>query len=207
MVECVNVFGYIEENAYFYIDKNSKHCFLIDPGSEGNKLLEIANNNNWIIDKILITHGHFDHIGGIKEIRDKINVEVYSYSKEYLESPYNNLSKFLGGEEIIVKNTKQFKEGDKLYLNDSSELCLEVIYTPGHTSDSVCFLDRKNKVLFSGDTIFKDSFGNTSYPGGDYNTLINSIKNKILVLDKDIKIYSGHSDETTIEDEIKNFEV
>ena len=204
MIKCVTVCKYISENAYFYVNDKTNHCFLIDPGSEGKRLFEIAESNNWMIDKILITHGHFDHIGGINEIREIKDIPVYAYkeSKLYLTNPEYNLSKQLP-EQIIIDNVNYFNDGDIIKLDD--DFYLKVISTPGHTLDSVIFVNDKDKVIFSGDTIFKNSIGNTSFPGGDYNTLIESIVNKILVMADDYKIYSGHSDVTTIKDERKYF--
>ena len=205
MIKCVLVNGYIPENTYFYVNDKTNHCFLIDPGYEGKRLLDIANKNNYIIDKIILTHGHFDHIGAISEIRKNIDVEVYAYidSEKYLTNSYYNLSRFLGGEEVIINDVKYFRDGDIISLDDG--LSVKVIYTPGHTEDSCVFYSEKDKVLFSGDTLFNNGIGNTSFPGGNYDTLISSIKNKILTLNDEVKVYPGHGDETSIRNEKINF--
>lgn len=201
MIKCVTVCKYISENAYFYVNDKTNHCFLIDPGSEGKRLFEIAESNNWIIDKILITHGHFDHIGAVNTLRKELNVEVYSYSNEYLEDPYLNLSYY--SNEIIIKDSKRF--GDLITLNDNPNFYLKPIYTPGHTSDSVILLNDKEHICFSGDTIFKNSYGRYDLPGGDKEKLMNSIYNVVLKLDPKTILYSGHSDATTVEDELNNY--
>ncbi len=205
MIKCVLVNGYIPENTYFYVNDKTNHCFLIDPGYEGKRLLDIANKNNYIIDKIILTHGHFDHIGAINEIRKNIDIEVYAYidSEKYLTNSYYNLSRFLGGEEVIINDVKYFRDGDIISLDDG--FSVKVIHTPGHTEDSCVFYSEKDKVLFSGDTLFNNGIGNTSFPGGNYDTLISSIKNRILTLDDEVKVYPGHGDETSIRSEKINF--
>ena len=205
MIKCVLVNGYIPENTYFYVNDKTNHCFVIDPGYEGKKLLNITNKNNYIIDKIILTHGHFDHIGAINEIRKNIDVEVYAYidSEKYLTNSYYNLSRFLGGEEVIINDVKYFRDGDIISLDDG--FSVKVIHTPGHTEDSCVFYSEKDKVLFSGDTLFNNGIGNTSFPGGNYDTLISSIKNRILTLDDEVKVYPGHGDETSIRSEKINF--
>ena len=205
MIKCVLVNGYIPENTYFYVNDKTNHCFVIDPGYEGKRLLDIANKNNYIIDKIILTHGHFDHIGAINEIRKNIDVEVYAYidSEKYLTNSYYNLSRFLGGEEVIINDVKYFRDGDIISLDDG--FSVKVIHTPGHTEDSCVFYSEKDKVLFSGDTLFNNGIGNTSFPGGNYDTLISSIKNRILTLDDEVKVYPGHGDETSIRSEKINF--
>ena len=101
-----------------------------------------------------------------------------------------------------MNNAEYFDDNDVISLsNDSAKL--KVIPTPGHTLDSVVFYDEKNHLAFVGDTIFKAGYGNTQFPGGDENTLMNSIKNKIFTLPDKTILYSGHSDETTVEAEKK----
>ena len=204
MIKQVVTRGYFEENAYFYINEKNNHCFLIDPGAEGKKLLDIAEKNNWIIDKILITHGHMDHIGGIDEIRDYINVPVYAFSDKYLLSPHYNLSKYCDGK-FVVENAKILNDGEIITLNDSNDFYLKVIHTPGHTEDSVIFLNEEENIAFVGDTIFKGSIGNPNYPGGDIQILEQSIINKIFKLDEKTRLYSGHSDVTTVKEEKERY--
>ncbi len=205
MVKRITVRGLNSENTYFYIDSKTNHGFIIDPGYEGDKLLEIIKENNWTIEAILITHGHFDHIGEIEYLRKSLNCDVYAgeNAQIYFENPEYNLS-YMCGEEIVIKDYTAVKEGDMVILKASPEFFLEVMNAPGHTKDGVVYFNKKEKIAFVGDTIFKGTYGRTDLPGSSEEEMKKSIK-KILSLDKDTVLYSGHSEETTVEEEIKNF--
>ncbi len=200
MVQKVEVFGYIYENAYFYIDEVTSHGFLIDPGAEADKLLSIIRRNGWVIECILLTHGHFDHIGAVNELRSalKCKVKCYALGDQYLLNPNYNLS-IMYGDGFVVKNVLKVEENDIISLEVNPKFSLQVLYTPGHTMDSCVFYNQQ--VAFVGDTIFKNSVGNTMFPGGDESLLWKSIFEKIFRLDDHIKLYSGHSDVTTVLEE------
>lgn len=200
MVQKVEVFGYIYENTYFYIDEVTSHGFLIDPGAEAEKLLSVIKKNKWVIECILLTHGHFDHIGAVNELRSalKCKVKCYLLGDQYLLNPYYNLS-IMYGDGIVVKDALKVKENDIISLEVNPKFYLQVLYTPGHTMDSCVFYNQQ--VAFVGDTIFKNSVGNTSFFGGDESLLWKSIFEKIFRLDDHIKLYSGHSDVTTVLEE------
>ena len=112
-----------------------------------------------------------------------------------------NLSSFFA-RQIVLNNAEYFDDNDIISLSDDSTK-LKVIHTPGHTLDSVIFYDEKNHLAFVGDTIFKAGYGNTQFPGGNEKVLMNSIKQKIFALPEKTVLYSGHSDETTVEAEKK----
>lgn len=206
MIRQLTVYGYISENCFFYIDDDTKHGFLIDPGAQADLLLGLIQENGWVIEKILLTHGHFDHIGAVNEIRDALHIPVIAYetADDYLLEPYYNLSSQFN-EQITVKDVQYVKEGDVIALDVNPEFALRVIHTPGHTTDSIVFYSEKDGVLFSGDTIFKASIGNTRFPGGDYDTLVYSIIHKILTLPEDTVIYSGHTVPTTVGNEKRRY--
>ncbi|MBR0093980.1 MAG: MBL fold metallo-hydrolase [Synergistaceae bacterium] len=168
----VPVKGYFEVNSYFFVDEKASRCFLIDPGAEGRRLLKVARENYWVIEKILLTHGHFDHMGGIAEIRMTNDIPVYAYENAdlYLLDPMKNLSRFCG-RDIYVRDVHYLHDGDVISLNNQRdpEFSLKVIHTPGHTEDSVVFFSENEKTAFVGDTIFKGSIGSTMYPGGNDN--------------------------------------
>ena len=201
MIKKVTVEGFNVENAYFYIDDTTKHGFLIDPGFEGDKLLQIIEENNWIIEAILITHGHFDHIGEIERIREKTNCKVYAGLKAsmYLENPRYNLGYYYD-KEIIINDYNTLKEGEKVCLEANPDFYLRLMETPGHTADSVIYINDDENIAFVGDTIFKGTHGRTDLPGSSDEQMIESLK-KIFTLDSKMILYPGHSDETIIEAE------
>ena len=206
MIAEVPVKGYFEENTFFYIDDRTKHGFIIDPGAQGRALLSLIRRNGWTIEKILLTHGHFDHTGAVDEIRDTLKIPVLTHerSDEYLLDAEKNLSA-LCGPSIIIKGVEYIRDGDVVSLESDPEFLLKVIYTPGHTTDSVIFYSEREKVAFVGDTIFKGSIGNYQYPGGNLHDLESSIIDRIFKLPDDTLLCSGHSEQTTVGTEKRRY--
>lgn len=199
MIYAIPVRGRFETNCYFYVNDATKRCFLIDPGAEGQRLLDLAQENGWTIEKILLTHGHFDHMGGIPEIRRSVNIPVYAFENAdlYLLDPKKNLSRYCGPD-ITIHHIQCFHDGDEITLTEASGGGLKVLYTPGHTEDSVVFYSAEDQAAFVGDTIFKGSIGSTAYPGGNERDLAKSITQRIFTLPDDTTLLSGHSDPTTV---------
>jgi len=199
MIAEVPVKGYFEENCYFYIDDATQHGFIIDPGAEAEKLYRLIEQKGWIIEKILLTHGHFDHTGAVNSLRRKLDVPVYAHrrSDEYLLDANKNLSA-LCGSAILVRNVEYLDDGDEVYVDANPAVSLKVIYTPGHTTDSVIYYSSRDNVAFVGDTIFKGSIGNYQYPGGNPYDLQNSIIKCIFTLPDETVLLSGHSEQTTV---------
>lgn len=202
IVDTLPVSDAILTNAYFYIDEQTKHGFLIDPGAEAEKILQKINDNKWTIEKILITHGHFDHIGAVQEIHQSLNIPYMAHKngQDYLPNVSYNLSTFFG-KNVVLNQAEYLDEGDEIILQANPNIKLKVIYTPGHTQDSVIYYDIDNHTAFVGDTIFKDSIGRTDLPGGDAQQLYQSIRNKIFTLPDDTILYSGHTEPTTVKNE------
>jgi len=199
MIARVPVKGYFEVNSYFWVDEETKHGFLIDPGAQGHELMQLCHTNGWIIEKILLTHGHFDHIGGIAAIREEMDIPVYIHEagEAYLTDTHLNLSRYCHCD-MTVHGAKHFRDGDVFRLESNPACSLRVIHTPGHTPDSAVFYDEQHNIAFVGDTIFKGSRGNDQYPGGNGRQLISSIRQRILTLPDETRLLSGHSDETSI---------
>ena len=199
MVRCVPVKGYFEENCFFYIDEVTKHGFLIDPGAEAGRLLSLIHREGWAIEAILLTHGHFDHTGAVNELREALVVPVFAHedADRYLLDSRMNLSAFCVGN-WTVRNVMYLRDGDTVSLKANSTFSLQVIHTPGHTTDSVVYYSGKDRVAFVGDTIFKGSIGNYQYPGGNRQDIVKNIKERILTLTDTTILYSGHSEETTV---------
>jgi len=206
MVAEVTVKGYFEENTFFYIDDKTKHGFVIDPGAQGEGLLRLIRKNGWVIEKILLTHGHFDHTGAVEYLRRELKIPVLAYKRanEYLLDTRMNLSAYCG-QKVVIENVEYLDDKDRIHLAGNPEVYLEVIYSPGHTTDSVIYYYAKDAVAFVGDTIFKGSIGNDQYPGGNGTELRRSIIEKIFSLPDDTVLCSGHSEQTTVGDEKRRY--
>ena len=198
MIYTLPVRGVFETNCYFDIDDKTNHGFLIDPGAEGEKLVELILEHGWTIEMILLTHGHFDHFGGVEALRDALGlpVMIHEEGKEYLARPELNLSRFCGCD-LTVEGAEYFRDGDVLSLRKGN-LSLRVLHTPGHTNDSCVLYHAETGTAFVGDTIFRDSMGNPNYPTGNRQRLLNSIRNAILTLPAETLLCSGHSAPTTV---------
>jgi|WetSurMetagenome_2_1015567.scaffolds.fasta_scaffold505013_1 hydroxyacylglutathione hydrolase len=192
-----NDFG---ENTYVLSAKNNE-CIIIDPGNytrTENKILDdYLFDNNLKLLKVLITHCHIDHILGIAYLEDSYGVGASIHHKgiEILRASVGYGSVFGIEVDRVVKPISYITESDVIYLDDNK---LNVIYTPGHAAGSVCFICHKEKFVITGDVLFRGSIGRTDLPGGDYNVLMKSIKEKLFTLDDSYKVYPGHGDPTTI---------
>ncbi len=205
MIVQIEVYEYISENTYLYADDETRHGFLIDPGAEPRRILRIADEYGITIEKILLTHGHFDHIGAVAEIQRALKIPVFMHAngKYYIRDPeHNGSAMFNFG--IGLGTTNFLQNGAIIDLEYDPFFAVELIATPGHSLDSVIYYSERDGVAFVGDTIFRGGIGRTDWYGGDYNTLMKSIRTKILTLPDETILYSGHSEPTTVGAE-KNF--
>ena len=204
IVRTLTVGDMIPTNSYFYINEKTKHGFLIDPAAEASLLIGIIKKENWTIEKMLLTHGHFDHIGAVAEIHNKLNIPYYIHQNghKYLTNSGYNLSIY-SQSEIILNDGHYLQDADEIILEENPTVRLQVLYVPGHTTDSVIYYDKKNALAFVGDTIFKGNVGATHFPGGNAQRLYQSIREKIFTLPDNTKLYSGHSGVTTVAEEKK----
>lgn len=202
MIICIPVRGYLEVNSYVWLNEKTGRCFLIDPGAAGKSILERCDRSGWAVEAILLTHGHFDHTGGVDEIRAArdLPVRIHEAGPAFLNDPKMNLSHYFGGD-AVLKNVSVFRDGDLLSLQNDPEYTLRVIHTPGHTPDSCVFYDAAHGTAFTGDTIFRGNRGNDRLPGGDGPLLLRSIREKVLALPPETVLYSGHSEPTTVAEE------
>ena len=193
--------GPFPTNSYFYIDDSTQHSFLIDPGYEASKLLRVIENRKLIVEKILLTHGHFDHIGAVDELRSKLNVPVcmQKNGRDYVKNTDMNGSKsFYAPPTVINSEVTYLEDNSEIALSSNPDFKLKLIPVPGHTTDGAIYYSEKDNVAFVGDSIFYGSIGRTDLPGGNYNILINNLKCKVLTLPDDTILLSGHSEPTTV---------
>jgi glyoxylase-like metal-dependent hydrolase (beta-lactamase superfamily II) len=195
---------YIPTNAYFYIDDTTKHGFLIDPGAQADKLKQIAEEKGFVIEKILLTHGHFDHIGAVSVLQKAWNAEVcmHENGKDYAENPDWNLSSQIG-QGIELDNVTYLPDNAIITLNANPEHKLQLIAVPGHTSDGCTYYSEKDGVAFVGDSVFYESYGRTDMLGGDEEALLKSIAQRIMCLPESTILLPGHDDRTSVEHERK----
>lgn len=195
--------GLMQVNTYVVIDETSKEAVIIDLGGDFETVFDYIKNEGAHLKAILHTHGHFDHIMGDDEAKSKMpELPIYINKNDWELA--KNIGSFLQQWGIGISYPPIIADFD---INENSDFKIgnekvKVLFTPGHTEGGVCFLIGDN--LFSGDTLFMGSIGRTDLQGGDYNKLINSIKNKILPLKDDIKVFPGHGSASTLGEERKN---
>lgn len=199
MIISVPVTGVFTTNAYFYIDDTTCHGFLIDPGAEADTLLSVIRQKELTIEKILLTHGHFDHTGAAAELQQVLSVPIcmHEYGRDYAENPVWNLSQGCGLY-ILLHDVDYLPDDSVISLANNRAFTLKMRYVPGHTTDSVFYYNANDSVAFVGDSIFKNSFGLTHFPGGDKETLMESVTKRILTLPQETILLSGHSEPTTV---------
>lgn len=189
--------GALKTNAYVLVNEETRDAVAIDIGGNSAIIQLEELKNNFHIKAVLLTHCHFDHIGGVYEFYKRgATVYIGENEVENLKDEEITLEEIFG-EKVEKFEVKPLKNGEKINLFGFE---FTVIYTPGHTFGSVCYL--YEDIIFSGDTLFNGSFGRYDFPTGDIDMLKNSIKS--LYKYKDKKVLSGHGESTTIENEIKN---
>ena len=188
------VVGPFATNCYIVGDESTKEGIIIDPGDEAKKILEKVNELGLDIKLILLTHGHIDHAGALKEVKEALNVDVAIHIDDANFELYQSAGLVLGL--FYPKPSapdRLLKDGDTL---DIAGMRFDVLHTPGHTAGGICLL--RDGVVFSGDTLFNHSIGRSDLPGGNHSHLMESIHSKLLVLDDNTTVYPGHGDKTTI---------
>lgn len=188
--------GMIGANCYLVVCPETKEAALIDPGDEAEKILRMVQKEQAKVVAIINTHGHGDHIGANREIKEATKAPIMCHVEEapMLTSAAKNLSMFLGMPIESPDPERLLNEGDVVTVGKT--VTLEVIHTPGHTVGGMCL--KASGAVFTGDTLFAGSIGRTDFPGGSYTTIIKSIKDKLLSLPDETVVYSGHGPESTI---------
>lgn len=200
------VMGELETNCYLLWEEDSKECLVIDPADDGVSISEEINSKNLKIKAIFLTHGHFDHSLGALDLKLIYNVDFGCSEKDaFLLERQDKTAKHFLKKEIKVPNFIKIDiDLDKVKELELGNEKIEVIKTPGHTPGSVCFYSQKNKLLFSGDTLFLGMRGRTDFSYGSTKDIFKSLK-KLMKLDKETLVLPGHGEETTIERESRHY--
>ena len=181
--------GDYQTNCYILHQEGNRDCVIIDPGYEPEIILSYLSEKGLTIQAILLTHGHFDHVGAVRELAAQTDCQVYLNPKELAMPPMLTAGP--------LYYTNSYGEGDQL---DIAGISLQVLETPGHTPGSVCLITENN--LFSGDTLFCGSCGRTDLPCGDHRAMTESLK-RLAALREDYNVYPGHGSNTTLAREQK----
>lgn len=189
-----------ETNCYIIVDETQKKAMVIDPAGEVSKIIEILDTLGAELVYIYLTHCHADHINGVNELKKEKGGKVLIHRKgrENLENRVPVLAEYIGLPPIYVKEDSIVDDEDILHVGD---LEFRVIYTPGHTDDGTSLYCEKEEMLFSGDTLFKGAWGRVDLPTSDFDSIMNSIINKLLILPENTIVYPGHGKPTRIGDE------
>jgi glyoxylase-like metal-dependent hydrolase (beta-lactamase superfamily II) len=194
------VFNPFQENTYVISDETNE-CVIIDPGcydeQEKKELSDYISENQLNVRMLWNTHCHIDHILGNEFVKEKYNTKLYLHStEEYVLNAQKVLAPHYGFHLYQqAKPDEYIKEGDSVEFGNQK---FSVLFVPGHSPGHIAFYNEKEKVVFAGDVLFQNSVGRTDLPGGNHNTLINSIHQKLFTLPEDVTVYPGHGGETTI---------
>ena len=194
--------GPIMANCYVVYDENTLDAAVIDAGSFDSRVQSAVSGLN--VKYIICTHGHFDHILGVKELQKKTGAKllIHGDDEPCLTSSKANLSDGMYGGEINLKADRLLSDGDTVSFGD---ITLKVMHTPGHSRGSIVLVDENNRILFTGDTLFAGGVGRTDFYGSDISDMRDSIK-KIMSLTGDYHILPGHDTDSCLSDERKYYQ-
>lgn len=189
--------GALQVNTYLVVDEETNKGFIVDPGGYNPVLTKMVKEENIDIEYIIITHGHSDHICGVNEHKNDFpNAKIVAHEEEKAmlsDTDFNFSASF--GMPYTVEADIYVKDGDVLSFGNTE---LKIFHTPGHSPGGICIYAEKENVLFSGDTLFRQSIGRTDFPGCSFNQLAESIHNKLFVLPDETQVFPGHMGPTEI---------
>lgn len=191
-----SILGSVFTNCYFLKNKETGELLIVDPAASPERIYQKVSDMEGKPAAILLTHGHFDHILAVNDVKEKYGIPVYAcrQEEEMLREPSVNMTAFYGGS-LSVKPDK--------FLNDldvftEAGFSIQMIHTPGHTKGSCCYYLKDEGILFSGDTLFCGSVGRTDFPGGSTAEIVRSLHKLLESLPEETQVYPGHDTDTTI---------
>lgn len=187
-------------NCYIVEDEETKETIVIDPAGELEKITDMLNILEAKLKYIYLTHCHGDHTGAVVELKNRCGgtILIHRIESENLNNPQITLNYYIGIPEIELESNSRIDDNDLIHIGNIE---FRVIHTPGHTNGGTSLFCEKEKLLFSGDTLFRGTWGRTDLPTGSLNDIMNSITNKLLILPDDTIVYPGHGKSTMIKEE------
>lgn len=187
-------------NCYIIHDQETKETIVIDPAGDVDNIIEMLDILNARIKYIVLTHCHGDHVGGVNELRNKKGgtILINRWCKQNINNQDIMLTEYIGMPPVILNDVRIVDDNDLLHVGETE---IEVLATPGHTSGGISLYCREHSMLFSGDTIFRGTWGRTDLPTGSIEDIMDSITKKILVLPDETIIYPGHGIPTSVREE------
>lgn len=198
--EIIPVTHYQQNCSLLWCDE-TREAAVIDPGGDIQKILALINRLQLVLVKVLLTHGHLDHVGGAKTIATQVNVPIIGPHKDdvYWLSRIPQQAQMMGfPAHDVFESTQYLVDGDTVNIGSES---LSVIHCPGHTPGHIVFYHQPSQMAWVGDVIFNGSIGRTDFPRGNYDDLIRSIRDKLFILDDQVTFVPGHGPLSTIGEE------
>lgn len=192
--------GALQTNCYLLLCQASQQAAVIDPSWDGRAIATAVAERGYTVSHILLTHTHFDHVGGLADLKAATNAPIYVHAEALPMLALAPQSAAMWGIDIAPPppHDQLLEEGQSIQVGQQT---LELLYTPGHAPGHVCFYLRQHHILFDGDVLFYRSIGRTDLPGSDHAALMHNIRHKLLTLPDQTQVLSGHGPVTTIGDE------
>ena len=191
------VLGIVGTNVYLLKNKETSEALIIDPADSPDEIIRLCEESDSVPAAILLTHGHFDHMAAADKLAEDLDLPIYAYSGEnaLMRDPWANGSASLAGFRTVCTADREVTEGQMLKL---AGFRIKVLHTPGHTAGSCCYYLPDEKILVSGDTLFRGSYGRTDLETGSTAAIIRSVRRLLKEIPEDTVVLPGHMGQTTI---------